>query len=594
MKKDIKFPLYFFSIFSVFAFYITNRFTAIVETADGNVLTNISFAFDNLFSELSAEPFRLTFTKTCLIASFVAAILVWLIFLYRFIGAKKYMRGEEYGSAEYGGQKERQHYFDKDEDNNIILSATERLSMSSRVPNPAYDRNKNVLVVGGSGSGKTRFVVKPNLMQLHSSYVITDPKGTLLPETGRMFADNGFDVRSLNTINFKKSLHYNPLVYIKSEKDILKLVNVLIENTKGEGDKSGEDFWVKAERLLYQALISYLYYEAPLSDRNIPTLSDMLDACDAKDDDEDFQSPVDIIFEELAEEKPKCFAVKQYTKFKKAAGKTLKSILISCAARLAPFDIEELRELMMYDELALDEIGDRKTAFYVIMSDTDSTFSFLVAMMFYQMFNLLCDKADDEYGGRLPFHVRCILDEFANIGKIPNFERLISTIRSREISAMIILQSLSQLTPVYKEDAETIQDCCDSTIFLGGKSQKTTEAISKSVGKMTLDNTNYNETRGEHGNYSINNSNLGRDLIDPSEVGRLPRSQCLVLITGEKPFKSRKYNLKSHKRYKQLSDYDKNNLYDITQQEKLRKEHFFDSINEIEQIDLSELNDLVA
>ncbi|MEG0570364.1 MAG: type IV secretory system conjugative DNA transfer family protein, partial [Oscillospiraceae bacterium] len=508
-------------------------------------------------------------------------------------GAKKYMHGVEHGSAEWGTKKDIQPYIDKNENNNIILSATESLSMNSRMSDTEYDRNKNVLVIGGSGSGKTRFFVKPNLMQLHSSYVMTDPKGTLIVETGSMFAKANYEIRALNTINFKKSMHYNPLIYIKSEKDILKLVNVIIVNTKGEGDKSGEDFWVKAEKLFYQAIIGYLYYEAPESDRNIPTLIDMLEYCEVKEDDENYKNAIDILFEELEEKGPKNFAVKQYKKFKLAAGKTLKSILISCAARLAPFDIQEVRELMSYDELQLDEIGDRKTAFYVIMSDTDNTFSFLIAMMFYQMFNLLCDKADDEYGGRLPFHVRCMLDEFANIGKIPNFEKLISTIRSREISASIVLQSQSQIQSIYKDDAETIIDCCDTLLFLGGKSTKTNKSMSEMIGKTTIDNININESKGQTGSYSMNNQVLGRDLVDPSEVGRLKRSECLIMITGEKPFRSKKYNIKKHKNYQELSDFDKKNAFDITQRESTIAEHFLGSIEEIQEVNnLSELNTL--
>ncbi|MEG3006120.1 MAG: type IV secretory system conjugative DNA transfer family protein [Oscillospiraceae bacterium] len=583
----------FSSIVSLLAFYFFNRATVLYQRLDGNILERTSAAIDNLMPSITEKIFYVSLEKASMITGLIGFSIIWLIFIYNVFGAKKYMHGVEHGSAEWGTKKDIQPYIDKNENNNIILSATESLSMNSRMSDTEYDRNKNVLVIGGSGSGKTRFFVKPNLMQLHSSYVMTDPKGTLIVETGSMFAKANYEIRALNTINFKKSMHYNPLIYIKSEKDILKLVNVIIVNTKGEGDKSGEDFWVKAEKLFYQAIIGYLYYEAPESDRNIPTLIDMLEYCEVKEDDENYKNAIDILFEELEEKGPKNFAVKQYKKFKLAAGKTLKSILISCAARLAPFDIQEVRELMSYDELQLDEIGDRKTAFYVIMSDTDNTFSFLIAMMFYQMFNLLCDKADDEYGGRLPFHVRCMLDEFANIGKIPNFEKLISTIRSREISASIVLQSQSQIQSIYKDDAETIIDCCDTLLFLGGKSTKTNKSMSEMIGKTTIDNININESKGQTGSYSMNNQVLGRDLVDPSEVGRLKRSECLIMITGEKPFRSKKYNIKKHKNYQELSDFDKKNAFDITQRESTIAEHFLGSIEEIQEVNnLSELNTL--
>jgi len=529
-----------------------------------------------------------------MIAGLIGFCLMWLIFLYNIFGAKNYMHGKEHGSAAWGTSRDIAKFIDKNSENNIILSATESLTMSSRMEDKEAERNKNVIVIGGSGSGKTRFFVKPNLMQLHSSYVMTDPKGTLIVDSGSMFLKAGYELRALNTINFNKSMHYNPLVYVKSEKDILKLVNVIIVNTKGEGDKSGEDFWVKAERLFYQALIAYLYYEAPENERNIPTLIDMVELCEVRENDEEFKNPIDIMFDELEEKDPQHFAVKQYKKFKLAAGKTTKSILISCAARLAPFDIKEVRELMSYDELQLDEIGDRKTAFYVIMSDTDNTFSFIIAMMFYQMFNLLCDKADDEYGGMLPFHVRCMLDEFANIGKIPNFEKLISTIRSREISASVILQSQSQLQSIYKDDAETIIDCCDTLLFLGGKSTKTNKNMSEMIGKTTIDNTNINESKGQTGSYSLNNQILGRDLIDASEVGRLKRSECLVMITGEKPFRSKKYNIEKHVRYNQLADFDKANNFDITKMAEREAEEFLDNVDEVMEVEAESLSELNA
>lgn len=553
----------FYFVISMLVFYAFNRVALILEGTQGNIAQNLNSTVDAIINSFTNQPFMLGITKPSLLAGLCGAALVGLAFLYNVIGSKKYMRGIEHGSAKWGTRRDIAPFVNKDdEDQNIILSATEKLSMT-KARKFEHDRNKNVLVIGGSGSGKTFSHIKPNLMQLHSSYVVTDPKGTLLPDTGHLFAENGYEIRSFNTINFKKSMHYNPLAYISNEKDILKLVNVLIENTKGEGQQSGEDFWVKAEKLWYSAAIGYLFYEAPLKERNIPALVSMLDMSGAKEHDEDFQSPMDLMFEELERRKPDCFPVRQYNKFKQAAGKTLKSILVSCGARLAPFDIQELREIMSYDELQLDEIGDRKTAFFVIMSDTDNTYSFIVAMLFYQMFNLLCDKADDQYGGQLPVHVRCMLDEFANIGKIPNFEKLISTIRSREISATIILQSLSQLNSIYKEDAETIIDCCDTLLFLGGKSTKTTKSISEMIGKTTIDNQNVNETKGQNASYSLNNQVLGRDLIDASEIGRLRREECLVLMSGLPPFKSLKYNTAKHKRFRYLADSGKQGKFEI-------------------------------
>lgn len=586
--------LFFSSAVSLLLFYFFNRATVLYQSLEGDFMKRTNAAIDGFFPAITSKTFYIGLDKNSLIAGFIGFCLMWLIFLYNIFGAKNYMHGKEHGSAEWGTSRDIAKFIDKNSENNIILSATESLSMSSRMDDKEAERNKNVVVIGGSGSGKTRFFVKPNLMQLHSSYVMTDPKGTLLPDTGSMFLKAGYELRALNTINFNKSMHYNPLAYVKSEKDILKLVNVIIVNTKGEGDKSGEDFWVKAERLFYQALIGYLYYEAPANERNIPTLIDLVELCEVREDDEEFKSPIDIMFDELEEKDPQNFAVKQYKKFKLAAGKTAKSILISCAARLAPFDIKEVRELMSFDELQLDEIGDRKTAFYVIMSDTDNTFSFIIAMMFYQMFNLLCDKADDEYGGRLPFHVRCMLDEFANIGKIPNFEKLISTIRSREISASVILQSQSQLQSIYKDDAETIIDCCDTLLFLGGKSTKTNKSMSEMIGKTTIDNTNVNETKGQTGSYSLNNQILGRDLIDASEVGRLKRSECLVMITGEKPFRSKKYNIEKHVRYNQLADFDKANNFDITKLAEREAEEFLENVDEVMEVEAESLSELNA
>ena len=426
--------------------------------------------------------------------------------------AKKYRKNVEYGSARWGNADDIKPYVDPVFENNVILTQTERLTMSSRPKQPKYARNKNVLVIGGSGSGKTRFFVKPNLMQMHSSYVVTDPKGTVLVECGKMLAHGGYRIKVLNTINFKKSMHYNPFVYLRSEKDILKLVNTIIANTKGDGEKSAEDFWVKAEKLYYTALIGYIWYEAPDEEKNFTTLLDMINASEAREDDEDFKNPVDLMFDRLEEKDPEHFALKQYKKYKLAAGKTAKSILISCGARLAPFDIKELRDLMDTDEMELDTIGDRKTALFVIISDTDDTFNFVVSILYTQLFNLLCDKADDEYGGRLPVHVRCLLDEFANIGQIPKFEKLIATIRSREISASIILQSQSQLKAIYKDNADTIVGNCDTTLFLGGKEKTTLKEISEILGKETIDSFNTSENRGRETSHGLNYQKLGKDM----------------------------------------------------------------------------------
>ncbi|NLS84253.1 MAG: type IV secretory system conjugative DNA transfer family protein [Ruminococcaceae bacterium] len=476
---------------------------------------------------------------------------------------KKYRQGMEYGSARWGTPEDIKPYMDADPENNIILTATEKLTMNGRPKEPKYARNKNVLVIGGSGSGKTRFFVKPNLMQMHSSYVVTDPKGTVLVEVGNMLKRGGYKIKVLNTINFRKSMHYNPLMYIRSEKDILKLVNTIIANTKGEGDKSGEDFWVKAEKLLYQAYIGYIWYEAPDEERNFTTLLEMINASEAREDDETFKNAVDLMFEELEQKDPEHFAVKQYRKYKLAAGKTAKSILISCGARLAPFDIAELREIMSYDELELDMIGDRKTALFVIISDTDSTFNFVVSIMYTQLFNLLCDRADDVYGGRLPVHVRCLLDEFANIGQIPQFEKLIATIRSREISASIILQSQSQLKAIYKDNCDTIVGNCDTTLFLGGKESSTLKEISEILGKETIDLYNTSDTRGQSRSYGINYQKTGKDLMSKDELAVMDGGQCILQLRGVRPFLSRKFDITSHKRYRELSDSNPKLAFDI-------------------------------
>jgi type IV secretion system protein VirD4 len=452
-----------------------------------------------------------SFEPQDLLVGAVGAGLVQLLLAVRRANQKKYRKGVEYGSARWGTAADIAPYIDPVFEKNVILTQTERLTMDNRPKNPAHARNKNVLVIGGSGSGKTRFFVKPNLMQMHSSYCVTDPKGTILIECGQLLRRGGYKIKVLNTINFKKSMRYNPFSYLRSEKDILKLVNTLIANTKGEGEKSAEDFWVKAEKLYYTALIGYIFYEGAEDEKNFTTLLDMIDASEAREDDEDFKNPVDLMFEELEEKDPDHFAVKQYRKYKLAAGKTAKSILISCGARLAPFDIRELRELMETDELELDTLGDRKTALFVIISDTDSSFNFIVAMMYSQLFNLLCDKADDFYGGKLPVHVRCLLDEFSNIGQIPQFEKLIATIRSREISACIILQAQSQLKAIYKDNADTIEGNCDTTLFLGGKEKTTLKEMSELLGKETIDLYNTSENRGQSASYGLNYSNLTYD-----------------------------------------------------------------------------------
>ena len=482
--------------------------------------------------------------------------------------AKKYRRGVEYGSARWGGPKDITPYIDPVFDNNILLTQTERLTMNNRPKDPKTARNKNVLVIGGSGSGKTRFFVKPNLMQCVSkdyptSFVITDPKGSLIGELGQLLVRCGYRVKVLNTINFSKSMRYNPFRYIHSEKDILKLVNTLICNTKGEGEKSAEDFWIKSERLLYSALIGYIWYEAPDDEMNFTTLLEMINASEAREDDPEFQSHVDLMFERLEEKDPEHFAVRQYKKFLLSAGKTRSSILISCGARLAPFDIKELRDLMETDEMELDTIGDRKTALFVIISDTDDTFNFVVSILYTQLFNLLCDKADDEYGGRLPVHVRCLLDEFANIGQIPKFEKLIATIRSREISASIILQSQSQLKAIYKDNADTIVGNCDTTLFLGGKEKTTLKEMSEILGKETIDSFNTSENRGREVSHGLNYQKLGKQLMTEDEIAVMDGGKCILQLRGVRPFFSDKYDITKHPNYKYLSDYDKKNTFDM-------------------------------
>ena len=549
-------------------------------------LLHIAQGFTGAFASLwlSLHPLDL-------LLGVAGAALVRLAVYLKAKNAKKYRRGVEYGSARWGRPEDIAPYIDPVPDWNIPLTRTESLTMTSRPKDPKTARNKNILVIGGSGSGKTRFFVKPSLLQMHSSYVVTDPKGQLLRETGKLLAHGGpkrdengkpvrdkhgkvvyepYRIKVLNTINFSKSMKYNPLAYVRSEKDILKLVNVIIANTKGDGEKSSEDFWIKAERLLYCALIGYIWYEAEPEERNFITLLDLLNACEAREDDETYKSPVDILFDELAQAQPEHFAVKQYVKFKMAAGKTLKSILVSCGARLSPFDIKELRDIMTEDELELDTMGDRKTALFLIMSDTDTTFNFVIAMLQSQLFNLLCDKADDFYNGRLPVHVRCLLDEFANIGQIPNFDKLIATIRSREISASIILQSQSQLKTIYKDAADTIVGNCDVTLFLGGKEKSTLKEISELLGKETIDSLSQSENRGAQTSHGLSYQKLGKELMTQDEIAVMDGGKCILQLRGVRPFFSDKYDLTKHPRYKYLSDADKKNVFDVERYMKRR------------------------
>ena len=508
------------------------------------------------------QSFVPSFYPMDLVIGITGAVIIRIIVYVKSKNAKKFRKNMEYGSARWGTHEDIAPFIDPVFKNNVILTETERLMMSNRPKDPRNARNKNVLVVGGSGSGKTRFFIKPNLMQLHSSYVVTDPKGSIVVECGKLLQRNNYKIKIFNTINFKKSHHYNPFEYIHSEKDILKLVNTLIANTKGDG-KSGDDFWQKAETLLYTALIGYIHYEAPKDEQNFATLIEMVNAMEVREDDETFENAVDLAFKELAGREPNHFAVRQYAKYKLAAGKTAKSINISCGARLAPFDIQELREITMYDELELDKLGDRKTALFLIMSDTDSTFNFLISMVYSQLFNLLCEKADDVYGGRLPIHVRCLIDECANIGQIPNLEKLMATIRSREISACLVLQAQSQLKALYKDNADTIIGNCDSSIFLGGKEPTTLKELNQSLGKETIDTFNTGESRGREVSHSLNYQKLGKDLMSIDELGVLDGGKCILQIRGVRPFLSNKYDITSHPNYRYLSDYDKRNEFSI-------------------------------
>ena len=540
-----------------------------------DTITYFELAFRNLWPSLNHMD---------LFWGIAGGMVVKFVIIYRTKNARKYRLGVEYGSARWGTEKDIRPYSDPEFENNIILTETESLTMSSRPKNPKYARNKNILVIGGSGSGKTRFFVKPNIMQMHSSYVITDPKGTVLLEVGSMLAkgspmtdENGkivrdkegkviyepYKIKVLNTINFKKSMHYNPFVYIRSEKDILKLVTTIIANTKGEGQQSGEDFWVKAEKLYYCALIGYIWYEGREEEKNFNTLLEMINVSEAREDDENFKNPVDLMFDELESEKPNHFAVRQYKKYKLAAGKTAKSILISCGARLAVFDIAELREVTSYDELELDTLGDRKTALFLIMSDTDDSFNFLISMCYTQLFNLLCEKADDVYGGRLPVHVRCLIDECANIGQIPKLEKLVATIRSREISACLVLQAQSQLKAIYKDNADTIIGNMDTSIFLGGKEPTTLKELAAVLGKETIDTYNTGESRGRETSHSLNYQKLGKELMSQDELAVMDGGKCILQLRGVRPFLSDKYDITRHPNFKYTADADKRNTFDI-------------------------------
>ena len=542
--------------------YPFDKLAQAFRLAPGANLSGKLLSIGDGFTAAFSSPW-LSFHPTDLLIGIAGAVILRMAVYLKGKNAKKYRHGIEYGSARWGTAADIAPYMDKDFFQNIPMTQTERITMASRPKQPKYARNKNILVIGGSGSGKTRFFCKPSLLQAHSSYVCTDPKGTLLPEIGAFLERKKYRIKCLNLINFRKSMKYNPLAYIRSEKDILKLVNALIMNTKGEGEKSSEDFWVKAERLYYSALIGYIWYEATEEEKNFITLLDLINASEAREDDETYQSPVDLLFSQLEEREPDHFAVKQYRKFKMAAGKTLKSILISCGARLAPFDIKELRDLMEYDELELDTLGDQKTALFVILSDTDSTFNFVAALMYSQLFNLLCDKADDFYGGRLPVHVRLILDEFANIGQIPNFDKLIATIRSREISASIILQSQSQLKTIYKDAADTIVGNCDSTLFLGGKEKSTLKEISELLGKETIDLYNQSENRGSQVSHGLSYQKLGKELMTQDELAVMDGGKCIFMLRGVRPFLSDKYDLTRHPNYRYTADADPKNVFDM-------------------------------
>jgi len=575
---------------SLLTAYFFNRATVLYQALEGNMVEKTSAAIDGFFPSITSRTFYIGTDKNCLVASLIGFILLWLIYLYNAFGAKKYMPGIEHGSAEWGTKKDISKYIDKKNfDKNILFTQTERMTLDTR----QTFRNNNVLIIGGSGSGKTRFYVKPNLMQMHSSYVVTDPKGSIVKECGKMLADNGYKVRILNLIDMKQSDKYNPFNYIKEEKDILKLITNLITNTNSQQTKNAGDFWEKSETALLQALFGYVFFEAAPEERNIGTVMQMIRLAEVREDEEDFVSPLDIMFEELKAEQPDHFACKQYDIFKLAAGKTAKSILVSLGVRLSPFYIQDLENLVSDNTLELDTLGSEKTALFVIISDSDRTFNFMAAIMYQQLFDILFYKADHEYGGRLPFPVRFMLDEFANIGQIPNFEIYIATMRSREISVNVVLQNVAQLKSIYKDHWETITGNCDTLLFLGGKEQSTLEYISKMIGKTTIDNRNITESKGQNGSYSLNYQILGRDLITPDEVGRLEGTECILSLRGEKPFRSRKFDIEKHSRYKLLSDYDPANTFETSKKATIEEETFLDDVDQVEKVEIiSELNAL--
>ena len=563
-KKMILYGTIFF-----FAFYLFNKLSLAVRLSPGTGFADKFFHFKEGLSA-SFGNVLVSFNGTDLLIGLAGAATIAILVLIKKGDSKKYRQGIEYGSARWGTAADIRPFINRSFLQNVLLTKTEWLTMEERPKNPKYARNKNVLVIGGSGSGKTRNYVIPNLLQMHSSYVVTDPKGTIINDVGSALLRGGYRIKVFNTVNFSKSMHYNPFSYIRSEKDILKFVNVLMVNTKGEGEKAGEDFWVKAERLLYCALVGYIYYEALEEEKNFTTLLDLLSASQVKEEDEDYKSKMDFVIEDLRKDDPDHFAVRQYEKFKMAAGKTAKSILISCGARLAPFDIRELRELTRYDELELDTLGDRKTALFLIMSDTDTTFNFLLAILQSQLFNLLCDKADDYYGGRLPVHVRCLLDEFANIGQIPNFDKLIATIRSRKISASIILQTQSQLKTIYRDSADTIIGNCDSVLFLGGRERTTLKELSAMLGKETIDLYNTSENRGTTLSQGISYQKTGKNLMSEDEIAVMDGNKCILQLRGVRPFLSDKYDIKKHPRYKYLAEADPENSFDVSKYLKQR------------------------
>ena len=593
-RKSLKI---FTAIVSIGCFYLFNRITLIFQSIEtGNLLEKTNEAIDSIIPAIITKPFLIGTSKETLVAGLIGTTLIWFIYLYSVFGAKNYMFGIEHGSATWGTPQDISNYTDKEDDNNILFTSTEKMSMSDRMKRTNIDdfsRNKNVLVIGGSGSGKTRFYIKPNIMQLHSSYVITDPKGSLIHETGKMLTDAGYKIKIFDLINRDKSDLYNPFEYIKNEDDILKLINNLIANTNSPQSKSAGDFWEKSEIALLEAIFGYIFFVfTHKEDKTIANAMEMLRLAEVKEDNEDYKSPLDIMFSDLKEKDPNHFAVRQYDIYKFAAGKTAKSILVSVGVRLAPFNIPSIRNIVSGDTVGLDMIGSEKTALFIILPDTDKSFNFLAAMMFQQMFDILVYRADNDYKGKLPFHVRCLMDEFSNVGQIPQLEVLISTIRSRGISLNIVLQNLAQIKNLYKDTWEIITGNCDSLLFLGGMEQSTLEYISKMCGKTTIDNRNTSESRGQTGSYSMQYQTMGRDLITPDEVGGMKGRTCILKIRGCNPFKSQKFDIEKHKNYKQLSDANKDNWYTIEQREQTTKEVFFETIKTVEVVQLSELNDL--